>query len=230
MKRKGILIALAVACTLSMAGCQGGPNALAKRIEEATPGANARSSAAGEKKADTSDKENADKDIADKDIADKDAANDNEDKNAGDSLISKDFGTYELPEGWEENAAHSGGDKFFYVEEGHGDDAQPDNISINVGSSNYAEDDYMTFKDAILSQLMMQVQGSDARVNGEGTYTDSGDVLLVYTITETGCTTKQYYIVGDYEYCLILLTVYSGDDTGEIKAAETMVNSFQWAD
>ncbi len=46
MKRKGILIALAVACTLSMAGCQGGPNALAKRIVEATPGANARGSAA----------------------------------------------------------------------------------------------------------------------------------------------------------------------------------------
>ena len=82
----------------------------------------------------------------------------------------------------------------------------------------------------ILSQLMMQVQGSAAQVNGEGTYTDSGDVLLVYTITETGCTTKQYYIVGDYEYCLIHLTVYSGDDTGGIKAAETMVNSFQWAD
>lgn len=215
MKRKGILIALAVACTLSMAGCQGGPDALAKRIEEATPGANARGSAAGEEKADTSDK---------------DAANDNEDKNAGDTLVSKDFGIYELPEGWEENAAHSSGDKFFYVEEGHGDDAQPDNISINVGSSNYAEDDYMTFKDAILSQLMMQVQGSDAQVNGEGTYTDSGDVLLIYTITETGCTTKQYYIVGDYEYCLVHLTVYSGDDTEGIKAAETMVNSFQWAD
>lgn len=225
MKRKGILIALAVVCTLSMAGCQGGPNALAKRIVEATPGANARGSAAGEEEADPSDNENADKDIADRDTA-----NDSEDKNTDDSLVSKDFGSYELPEGWEENAAHSSGDKFFYVEEGHGDDAQPDNISINVGSSNYAEDDYMTFKDAILAQLMMQVQGSEAQVNGEGTYTDSGDVLLIYTITETGCTTKQYYIVGDYEYCLIHLTVYSGDDTEGIKAAETMVNSFQWAD
>lgn len=212
MKKRAVIMT-ALLCTLSLTGCKGGPAGLADKIQEQLPGNNARTYAEAE--------------------SDGIAENDNKDTDSSISLdgrITKDFGSYEVPEDWEENAAHSSSDKFFYVEAGHGDDAQPDNISINIGDSNYAEDDYMTFKDAILSQLMMQMQGSDAQVNGEGTYTDSGDILLIYTITETDCITKQYYIVGDYEYCLVHLTVYSGDETEGVKAAETMVNSFQWAE
>lgn len=44
---------------------------------------------------------------------------------------------------------------------------------------------------------------------------------------EADVVTKQYYIVGEQQYCLIHLTSFSGSESAE-SAARSMVDSFIW--
>ena len=61
----------------------------------------------------------------------------------------------------------------------------------------------------------------------DGTYTEQGDLLYIFTIDEGDIVTTQYYIVKDYGFCLIQLTNFSGSETTE-QAARDMVDSFVW--
>ena len=47
-------------------------------------------------------------------------------------------GTWTVPEGWVKAEKYSTENKIFYVEEGHEEDEQPDNISIEVGTNRYS--------------------------------------------------------------------------------------------
>lgn len=136
-------------------------------------------------------------------------------------------GNYIVPENWIKVEKYSAKDKFFYVEEGHEEDEMPDNISIEIGTNRYSEEEHEQFRDAIVRQLMVQLQSIDAELTGDGTYTQQGYVVYIFTITEADVVTKQYYITGDQRYCLIHLTSFTGSDSAE-QAAMAMVDSFTW--
>lgn len=138
-------------------------------------------------------------------------------------------GSYTVPEGWVKAEEYSTKEKIFYVEEGHENDTAPDNISVNVGTNKYGADEHMKFRDAIVRQLMMQLQSVDAQLTGDGTYTQQDYVVYIFTIEESDVVTKQYYIVGDHRYCLIHLTNYTGSENAD-NAARTIADSFIWDD
>ncbi len=136
-------------------------------------------------------------------------------------------GSYTLPEGWVKAEKYSTSDKIFYVEEGHENDEAPDNISINVGTNRYSADEHETFRDAIVQQLLRQLQGIDADLGGDGTHTEQGYIVYIFTIKESDVVTKQYYIVDDYRYCLIHLTNFTKSESA-YDAAQTIADSFVW--
>lgn len=73
----------------------------------------------------------------------------------------------------------------------------------------------------------MQLEGVDAQLNGDGAYTEQGYVLYIFTIDEEDVTTKQYYIVKDYGFCLVQVTNFSKSES-VYEAAQTIVDSFVW--
>ena len=150
----------------------------------------------------------------------------------GDIVFEKDFGTFSIPEGWEESESHSTPDKFFYIPEGNDNESYTDNVSVTYSTNRYSEDDVMSFKDAIMKQLSMQMENDpEATLNGEGTYTANGYLLLSFTISgfEDGSILELYYIVGEKKYCEVYMT--AKDDIEATKAAaKTIVDSFVWAE
>ena len=136
-------------------------------------------------------------------------------------------GSYTVPDGWVKMEKYSTENKIFYVEEGHEDDELPDNISIEVGTNRYNTDEHEKFRDAIVRQLTMQLQGVDAELTGDGTYTEQDYSVYIFTISEKDVVTKQYYIVGDKRYCLIHLTNFTGSESVN-EAAQAMADSFVW--
>ncbi|MGO5028993.1 hypothetical protein [Candidatus Agathobaculum pullicola] len=136
-------------------------------------------------------------------------------------------GNYTVPNGWVKAEKYSSADMVFYVEEGHEEDELPDNISINVGINRYSSEDHTKFKDAIMQQLLMQLNGTDAQLEGSAGSTEQGYVLYTFTIADDSAVTKQYYIVKDYGFCLVQLTNFTGSDSAS-QAAQTIVDSFVW--
>lgn len=132
-----------------------------------------------------------------------------------------------MPDGWVKADSHSTSSKFFYVEEGHENDSAPDNISIEVGKNRYSAEEHEMFRDAIVRQLTMQMQGMDATLTANGSFTDHGYVVYAFTITEPDMVTTQFYIVGDQQYCLVHLTNFTGSDEAN-EAAQFIVDSFVW--
>lgn len=161
-----------------------------------------------------------------------------DDDNAASSVVDKGMWGYTIPAGWSISDKYTTADKAFYVMDGHEDDEMPDNISVEVQTNRYAADEHMQFRDAIVRQLAMQLQGVPATLTGDGTFTDNEDVLYIFTITEdateealaadpeaVGVITRQYYIVGDKRYALVQLTNFSG--TEEVTAAaDRLAKSF----
>lgn len=146
------------------------------------------------------------------------------------NIFKKDFGTYRLPNNWVESEEHSTENKFFYILQDDEDKERPNNISINEGKNRYSKLNHKQFKEAILRQLNMQINGEDdITINASGSYTDNNYILYTFVINEQNenITTIQYYIVGDYKYILIQETVF-GESEETDNAAEEIVNSFKW--
>ena len=104
------------------------------------------------------------------------------------------------------------------------------NISIELGRNPYALDDHMTFRYAILRQLLMQA--GNAQVSGSGTYTKHDDPLYIFVIEskEDNVTTTQFYIVGNKKHILIHLTDFHNENiTNAEEIARMMADSFIWA-
>lgn len=162
--------------------------------------------------------------------SDESVADQQEPSSSETEISSEDYaipGTYTVPEGWEKSEKHSTDSQIFYIEEGHENDEKPDNISIHVGKNKYSLDEHEQFRDAIVQQILMQLDDIEAQLNGDGTYTEQGDLLYIFTIDEGDIVTTQYYIVKDYGFCLIQLTNFSGSETTE-QAARDMADSFVW--
>ncbi len=136
-------------------------------------------------------------------------------------------GSYTVPDGWIKSDEYSTDEKIFYVQEGHENDTLPDNISVNIGSNKYSADEHSKFKDAILSQLLFQLNGTEATLNGDGTYTKQGYTEYIFTIEDSDAVTKQYYIIDDYRYCLIHLTNYTLSENA-YAAVQEIADSFVW--
>ena len=77
-------------------------------------------------------------------------------------------GSYTVPEGWVKSEKYSTDAQLFYIEEGHEEDETPDNISIHVGENQYALEEHAQFRDAIVQQLLVQLDGIEAELNGDG--------------------------------------------------------------
>lgn len=150
----------------------------------------------------------------------------------GEIVFEKDFGTFRIPDGWEESESHSTSDTFFYIPEGNDNQSYTDNVSVTYSTNRYSEDDVMSFKDAILKQLSKQMENDpEATLNGEGTYTANDYLLLTFTISgfEDGSVLELYYIVGEKKYCEVYMT--ARDDVEETRAAAQMiVDSFVWVE
>lgn len=71
-------------------------------------------------------------------------------------------GSYTVPEGWEKSEKHSTDSQIFYIEEGHENDEKPDNISVHVGKNKYSLDEHEQFRDAIVQQILMQLDGIES--------------------------------------------------------------------
>jgi len=145
----------------------------------------------------------------------------------GRAEIPGGYGTFEIPEGWVLSEEHSTSSEEFYVREGDENDP-PDNVSVRGGENNYAADDYESFKDAIIQQLLMQ-SGGQADIGGWNMYTDNGDLVIIFEMDFESGPTKQYYIVGDYEYVLVHETVWEeGTEEACDEAALAMIDTFEW--
>lgn len=149
------------------------------------------------------------------------------------TTYTKSFGSYTVPTGWIESTAYSTPNKFFYVADGTEEDTLPNNISINMGTNKYSADDHISFRQAIVSQLAMQLP-KDTTLNGSGSYTANDYILYTFTfsITENDTTLNatQYYIVGDHKYIMVYESVYDGN-TEEVDAiAKNIVDTFQWSE
>ena len=144
------------------------------------------------------------------------------------TIYTKDFGSYNITEGWVESKTHSSHKKFFYIKPNTDNDKKPDNISINTGTNKYSSDQHLNFKNAILNQLNSQIAGINANITGSGFTSKNGYIVYKFTIEETDVTTTQYYIVGDYKYVLVHETVYNDKTITDI-VANDIVNSFKWS-
>lgn len=151
-------------------------------------------------------------------------------KEAGPRTYQKDFGSYELPEGWVEAEKYSSENQFFYVREGQAEDERPDNIAVTTGKNRYEESEHEQFRDAIMTQIMQQIDGEEGiELTGNGSYTEKDYVVYTFTVTETdpAVVTTQYYIVGDYKYCLVHETNFTGDSDVD-RVAKHISDSFVW--
>jgi hypothetical protein len=154
------------------------------------------------------------------------------DGKTGDSgtAISKSFGSFSLPDDWVELTRYSRNGKYFYSHQSEADNSIMTNISIELGRNPYALDDHMTFRYAILRQLLMQA--GNAQVSGSGTYTKHDDPLYIFVIEskEDNVTTTQFYIVGNKKHILIHLTDFHNENiTNAEEIARMMADSFIWA-
>jgi hypothetical protein len=149
--------------------------------------------------------------------------------------ITKSFGSFSIPEDWVEIAKYSKNDKYFYSHDSEEISIDMTNISIEMGSNRYALEDHMTFRYAILRQLLMQSAGVEgSEVSGSGTFTKHDDPLYIFTIKhkdrygDGDVTTIQYYIVGDKKHILIHVTDFHNNITNANEVAKFIVDSFVW--
>ena len=139
-------------------------------------------------------------------------------------------GTYTVPDGWIQWEEVSQDGVYAYIEKGHKEDLFPDNIAIRTGENPYSLEDHVSFREAILQQLAMQLNGEDVEVTGSGSNTAQGYILYTFTIEDPdGMITRQYYILQDYGFCLVQVTSFTGSENESIfEAAQSIVDSFVW--
>ena len=234
-RRRRLWAVLGVICfSLLSAACQGGDGnpASGKGLSEASAEGNANE---GDGKTDAGTKDG----IRDSEEPEKEA-NPPVKRQKGEEKDSSDIaetgegssfpGSYTIPVGWVQAKQYSNEEITFYVEEGHEEDGFPDNISVSIGTNRYSAEEHESFRKAIMNQIAAQIKGQQGiALYGDGTYTEQGYMLYVFTIEEEAeeITTKQYYNIDDYRYCLVQLTNFTNSEAAD-KAAQEIVDSFVW--
>lgn len=145
------------------------------------------------------------------------------------NIIRTDYGTFSIPDTWIKRDDHSTASKYFFANK-NDKNKIPNNISVEMGTNKYSAEDHISFRQAILSQLSMQMKGVKATIKGDGTKTKQGYILYTFTIEldDSKNVTVQHYIVGDYKYVLVHETIWDGEREDTDNAAKTIVDSFVW--
>ena len=134
--------------------------------------------------------------------------------------------SYTVPDGWVKAGEQMG--MAFYTEDGHENDAMPDNISVSIGESRYSLDNQDAFKSAVLQLIGMQIgDSSGTQVYAEGITTEQDLITYKFVIDDGDTVTTQYYILKDYGFCLVQLTNFTGASAPD-EAAQAIVDSFAW--
>ena len=146
------------------------------------------------------------------------------------TLIETDYGSYVLPDGWYEFDQISTPEKPFYLKEGVSTESVISNISVECGDSKYAKDDHLEFRTALVQQLGTQASAVGMQMTAGGSYTEAGDVLYIFTISNDASSTVQYYVIGDYRYVLIHVTDLMDERIPDVNTiAAAIADSFTWA-
>ncbi len=134
--------------------------------------------------------------------------------------------SYTVPDGWVKAGEQMG--MTFYTEDGHENDAMPDNIAVSVGENLYALEDHETFKAAVQQIIGMQMgDDSSVKVYADGFTTEQELIGYRFVIEDSDAVTVQYYILKDYGFCLVQLTNFTGASAPD-EAAQSIVDSFVW--
>ena len=151
---------------------------------------------------------------------------------SGTTKIKTSFGSYRIPGTWEKNNSHSTANKYFFINKNDRNVKTPNNISVEMGTNRYSKDDHIKFRQAIMSQISMQMKGQKATINGSGSTTKQGYIVYTFIIeSDNGLNyTIQHYIVGDYKYVLVHETIWDGNREDADNAAKKIVNTFRWKD
>ena len=152
--------------------------------------------------------------------------------------ITVPYGSFLLPDDWIEITEYSKNRKYFYSHQAEPRGLDMTNISIETGTNPYQLEEHMTFRYAILRQLLMQagmIEGTE--VLGSGGFTNHDYPLYIFTLKhkdrykDQEVITIQYYIIGDRKHILIHLTDFHHDTIlNADEVARKMADSFVWTE
>jgi len=149
------------------------------------------------------------------------------------NIVTKSFGTFALPNDWVELTEISRNGKYFYSHSSERNNLPTTNISIEMGTNRYTQDQAQKFSRVIIRQFVMQTGGRTMAINALDTYTEQNYFLFGFTldIQNPHITTTQYYIVGDRRHILIHLTDFHIENiTNAREIARMIANSFKWTE
>ena len=150
------------------------------------------------------------------------------------------YGRYKEPDGFvfvpefAELEGFTSGQKRYYVledEDIHQEGVVVPTVSVETGENRYGMDEHERFKDGIVASLNGQLQSSGikATVSGSGSSTQEDYPLYTFIITMESDEMRQYYVVGEEKYLLVVAAYSEGDPEEEITdAALEIANSFVW--
>ena len=148
----------------------------------------------------------------------------------GGVIYTKDFGSFEVIDGWSQSLLTSDA-IYLYAKDGTDGQDTFDNFAVEVEDSDYKPDQADQFREDMQKQIEdnMEEQGEDLQLDsGQGT-TNAGDPYIWFPITTSdGQETTQYYILGDGRQCMIQASNFDGSEEAD-RAFETAVSSFEWA-
>ena len=140
----------------------------------------------------------------------------------------KDFGTYEIINGWIEEKTHSTGDVSFYIEKGTENDNPPNNIAVSEAKNKFKKSQHEEFKEAIMAQVSAQMpENSDAKVEMDGVTTKNKNIVYIVTIEEKEMESKFYYIVGECRFVMIQTSRFN-ENKDIYKVSDHIAESFVW--
>ena len=143
------------------------------------------------------------------------------------NTIETSYGSYTIPSTWMYRKDHSTSSKYFFTNKNDKKNP-PNNISVEMGTNYYSENDHLKFKNAILLQMGNQAKSYGMTLTSSGSNTKNGYIVYTFTMKGNNQITIQHYIVGDYKYVLVHETIWDGDTKDTDNAAKTIVNSFKW--
>ena len=145
------------------------------------------------------------------------------------TVITTNFGSYEIPTTWQKRDDHSTSVKYFFANKTDRNNP-PNNISVEMGTNRYKQEDHLKFKDAILLQLGNQIKRSNMTLTSSGSTTKKGNIVYTFTMrgNNNSNITVQHYIIGDYKYVLVHETIFNGNENDVHNAANKIVNTFEW--
>ena len=140
-------------------------------------------------------------------------------KENGDIIYKKEFGTYIINNNWKESKKNN---QYIYKKEN-------DSIIIELVKNNYKSNEYLQLRQLIYTNLLKQAQYNNSQIYGSAFTTEKNYNVYEFIIKTESTINKQYYIIGNYKYILIQANISDKDNEEAInKIVKNIVNNFQW--